>query len=217
MSLRKIQDLRYGENPHQRAALYSVPVVEHGLQVPKSSRARTFIQNLLDADAAWGSVSDLRRVVRAGVTCARHQHTIRAVGWLRFPRSIYQSEGDRSGLGLFGGITPYAYRRPHHASAIAEMFAEVVIAPDFSQEALDVLAAKKGLRLLKMPEVAEQTRLDCKRISGGVLVQDHDVELFDAANVKLVSERQPTPAERRALEFAWVICSTSSQMQSLRK
>lgn len=208
--LQKIQGLRYGENPHQRAALYRIAGSEEvGVAHAEKLQGKELsYNNLLDADAAWDLLCDLKEIVRVGVTCAIIKHTNPCgVGVAENPFEAFIMAKGTDPVSAFGGIIAFTHTVDRVAAlAIAEMFAEVVIAPDFAPDALEVLNAKKGLRILKMTGAAQETRLDFKRISGGVLVQDHDDALFGAGNVTVVSERHPTPEERRALEFAWVIC-----------
>jgi phosphoribosylaminoimidazolecarboxamide formyltransferase/IMP cyclohydrolase len=87
------------------------------------------------------------------------------------------------------------------------MFAEVIIAPDFTEDARQALSAKKNLRVLRMgADHQVSTHLEWRRISGGMLAQDRDDELLDEEKFEIVSDRKPTPAELRALRFAWAIC-----------
>ncbi|HEX8999288.1 MAG TPA: bifunctional phosphoribosylaminoimidazolecarboxamide formyltransferase/IMP cyclohydrolase, partial [Blastocatellia bacterium] len=111
-------------------------------------------------------------------------------------------------VSAFGGIIAFSGTVDEAAAKeIAEMFAEVIIAPDFSDDAKKVLAAKKNLRVLRMGDhLKSAAHLELRRISGGVLVQERDAELLDEEKFEIVTERKPTPSELTALRFAWAIC-----------
>ncbi len=207
-SLKKVQALRYGENPHQRAALYRLAnSADTGVANAEKLQGKELsYNNLLDSDAAWDLVCDLKMVVEGGVTCAIIKHTNPCgVGVGKSALDAFLKAKATDPISAFGGIIGFTQAVDREAAlVVAEMFAEVVIAPEFSAEALDVFASKKALRLLRMTGAAHGARFDVKRISGGILLQDHDCGLFDRDKVNVVSKRKPSDHEMRALEFAWV-------------
>jgi phosphoribosylaminoimidazolecarboxamide formyltransferase / IMP cyclohydrolase len=210
LHLKRVQPLRYGENPHQRAALYRLAdMVESGVADAEKLQGKELsYNNLLDSDATWDLLCDLKEVVGGGVTCVIIKHTNPCgVGVGESALEAFTRAKSTDPISAFGGIIGFTQIVDREAAlAVAEMFAEVVIAPEFSAEALEVFASKKALRILRMPAVEQRARFDFRRISGGVLVQDHDVALFERKNVQLVSAREPGDGERQALEFAWIIC-----------
>lgn len=223
-SLERVAPLRYGENPHQRAALYRFAgQAEHGVATAEQLQGKELsYNNLLDSDAAWEIVQEIHRMHlresrAAGAiaphdiphTCAIIKHTNPCgVGVAGSALDSFVNARATDPVSAFGGIIAFSGIVDHQAaSEIAEMFAEVIIAPDFTQEARQVLGAKKNLRVLRMGDAETPQRiLEFRRITGGVLVQDRDAELIDEEKFEIVSDRKPTQSELRALRFGWAIC-----------
>jgi phosphoribosylaminoimidazolecarboxamide formyltransferase/IMP cyclohydrolase len=198
----KAQDLRYGENPHQQAALY----LEHA---PAAGLLGTYRQlqgkalsynNLADADAAWECVrgfdADACVIVKHANPCGV------AVG--STPALAYELALRTDPTSAFGGIV--AFNRTVDgacAAAVARVFVEVVIAPAFDAAALEVFAAKPNVRLLQIAAGAGRNDLQLQRIGGGLLVQTPDVRQVDPAELRVVTRRAPAPAELADLSFAW--------------
>ncbi|MBK9317169.1 MAG: bifunctional phosphoribosylaminoimidazolecarboxamide formyltransferase/IMP cyclohydrolase [Acidobacteria bacterium] len=224
LDLRKTTDLRYGENPHQRAALYHLAGSdERGVARSEQLQGKELsYNNLIDSDAAWDLVQELHRMhVRESLssgaamphdiphTCAIIKHTNPCgVGIAASAVEAFANARATDPVSAFGGIIAFSNTVDGPAAKeIAEMFAEVIIAPDFNDEARQVLNAKKNLRVLAMgSDVAPSLVQEVRRISGGMLVQDKDAELLDEEKFEIVSERKPTIIELRALRFAWAIC-----------
>ncbi|MBP6824331.1 MAG: bifunctional phosphoribosylaminoimidazolecarboxamide formyltransferase/IMP cyclohydrolase [Acidobacteria bacterium] len=224
LNLKKATGLRYGENPHQKAALYKLDGSdEHGVATAEQLQGKELsYNNLLDTDAAWELVMEIHHLhlrehrAKGAVgaenlpyTCAIIKHTNPCgVGVSNSPLDAFQRAKSTDPVSAFGGIIAFSGTVDEAtAKEIAEMFAEVIIAPDFTDEAKQVLAAKKNLRVLRMGENPRiSTHLELRRISGGVLVQERDAELLDEEKFEIVTERKPTPAELRGLRFAWAIC-----------
>ena len=224
LNLQKAMGLRYGENPHQRAALYKIAGSdEHGVATAEQLQGKELsYNNLLDTDAAWELVMEIHalhlRESRAKgainhqnvpVTCAIIKHTNPCgVGVSNSALDAFQRAKSTDPVSAFGGIISFSGTVDEAAAKeVAEMFAEVIIAPDFSDEAKKVLAAKKNLRVLRMGgHLKSAAHLELRRISGGVLVQERDAELLDEEKFEIVTERKPTPSELTALRFAWAIC-----------
>lgn len=224
LELEKISGLRYGENPHQRAALYQFAgQKEHGVATAEQLQGKELsYNNLLDSDGAWELVMEIHRGhlresrSRGAITahdipqtCAIIKHTNPCgVGIAQNALEAFANAKATDPVSAFGGIIAFSGMvEAAAASEIAEMFAEVIIAPDFSAEARQILAAKKNLRVLRMGEAETPQRiLEFRRITGGILVQDRDAELIDEEKFDIVSDRKPTASELRALRFGWAIC-----------
>jgi len=224
LDLKKTMPLRYGENPHQRAALYQLAGSdEKGVATAEQLQGKELsYNNLIDADAAWELVSELRRDLIRGSrakseaaqsdllhVCAIIKHTNPCgVGLARTPLEAFTKAKATDPISAFGGIIAFSQTVDEGAAReMAEMFAEVIIAPDFTEEARGVLGAKKNLRVLRMGEETAERRaqLELRKISGGMLMQERDAELLDEEKFQIVSERKPTVAEMRALRLAWAI------------
>lgn len=209
ISCLKMNDLRYGENPHQRAALYFMPP-ESPLSAPAgvalaellSGKEMSF-NNYVDADAAWQLVSDFDELA-----CAIIKHTNPAgVGTGGAVEEAYRRALATDPVSAFGGIV--AFNRPVDeagARAVVEIFTEVIIAPDYADEALEVLRSKKNLRVLKASASEAAESLEYKQISGGMLVQTRDTHKLKREDCKVVSKRAPSDEEMEALLFAWTVC-----------
>lgn len=201
LALRREASLRYGENPHQEAALYRV-VGERGplLGGPGASGEGHELQQL---PGRRGRLEPGVRVRRARLRGREAPEPLRR-GPGGDPLEAYRKAYEADPVSIFGGIV--AFNRPLDgptAEALAEVFLEVVLAPSFSPEARAVLARKKNLRLLQVPFPAQGPYLDLRRLRGGVLLQDADTE--DPAEPKVVTERAPTPEEWPDLRFAWKV------------
>jgi phosphoribosylaminoimidazolecarboxamide formyltransferase / IMP cyclohydrolase len=227
-SLRKITGLRYGENPHQRAALYKIAgSTERGVATAEQLQGKGLsYNNLIDSDAAWELIAELHRMHQLDArakgaieprdlphACAVIKHTNPCgVGVASTPAEAFARAKATDPVSAFGGIIAFSGSVDETAAGeIAEMFAEVIIAPDFTTGAKHVLSAKKNLRVLKMgAPVSDRGSIaadfEIRRISGGALVQDRDAALLDEENFEIVSDRKPTQSELRALRFAWAVC-----------
>jgi len=201
--LTKSADLRYGENPHQQAALYHTADGGGVAKAELLSGKEMSFNNYVDADAAWQLVCDFEPT-----TCAIIKHTNPAgVGQGETVASAYQKALATDPVSAFGGIV--AVNRPVDAAAaqeITKIFTEVVIAPHYEADALHILQAKKNLRVLRMNSVVSAKGLEYKQISGGMLVQTRDQHQLKREDLKVVSARQPTDEEVRDLLFAWTVC-----------
>ncbi|MFM8393014.1 MAG: bifunctional phosphoribosylaminoimidazolecarboxamide formyltransferase/IMP cyclohydrolase [Acidobacteriota bacterium] len=224
LALEKSADLRYGENPHQKAGLYRLAGSgERGIASAEQLQGKELsYNNLLDSDAAWELVLEIHRMHLAEsraagaiaphdlpVTCAIIKHTNPCgVGIASTASAAFLNGKATDPVSAFGGIIAFSGEVDGEAAReIAEMFAEVIIAPAFTDEAREVLGAKKNLRVLRMPIEPRATEvLELRRISGGVLVQEKDRELLDEEKFEIVSERKPTQAELRGLRLGWAIC-----------
>jgi len=201
--LDKVGNLRYGENPHQEAALYRVrgetgPLLE---AEQLSGKAMSF-NNYGDAEAAWNLVSAFEEPAAVAV---KHQNPCGAATAPTLAEA-FQKAHDADPVSIFGGIVALN-RRVDAATAekLAPIFLEVVLAPAYSDEALERLARKKNLRLLRVPEPARGGYLDLRRLRGGLLVQDADTAPLEAAELRVVTRSAPSEAEWADLRFAWKV------------
>jgi len=203
LSLTKSADLRYGENPHQQAALYQTSDPRGVANAELLSGKEMSFNNYVDADAAWQLVCDFE-----ATTCAIIKHTNPAgVGQGDTVAVAYHRALATDPVSAFGGIV--AVNRPVDATAaqeIIKIFTEVVIAPGYDADALNVLQGKKNLRVLRINSVEPARGVEYKQISGGMLVQSRDQHQLKRDDLKVVSERQPSDEEIRALLFAWTVC-----------
>jgi phosphoribosylaminoimidazolecarboxamide formyltransferase/IMP cyclohydrolase len=200
--------LRYGENPHQKAAFYSV----EGSRRPSLARAEVLqgkelsYNNLLDLDAAMKLAGEF---AQPAAVIIKHTNPAGAAvadgegeGALL---EAYRRARETDPVSAFGGIVA-VNRRVDGALAkeMGELFLECIIAPDYTDEAKAQLAAKKNLRLLKGPVgPVEPGELELRSLAGSLLVQSRDAAIAAVADAKVVSKRAPTAAELADLEFAW--------------
>ena len=197
----KAFDLRYGENPHQKAALYSDG---SGIGVANSKQLQgkeLSYNNIVDLQAAWDLAFEFKEPV-----CAIIKHTNpcgTATGKNLAEAYVRALECDP--VSAFGGVIG-VNRIVDGATAteMAKLFVEAIAAQGFDDEAKEIFAKKKNLRLVEIKPGAQKWVL--KNVSGGVLMQDNDIRPLTDADLKVVSERKPTDEEMRALLFAWKIC-----------
>jgi phosphoribosylaminoimidazolecarboxamide formyltransferase/IMP cyclohydrolase len=204
IALERRQSMRYGENPHQAAALY-IPAGRPatGLAGAKQLQGKELsYNNLVDLDAAWGLVTEFKR---PGIAIIKHNNPCGAAEQGNL-RDAYLQALACDPVSAFGGVL--AFNGPLDAAAaeeVAKLFVECIVAPGYEPAALQKFASKKNLRLLEMPPEAAPEELELKRISGGVLVQEPDRHELSESELKTVTERTPTDAELRALLFAWKV------------
>ena len=203
LTLSKVEDLRYGENPHQRAALFYTGEEEGITSASVLGGKEMSFNNYVDADAAWQLVCDFDEAV-----CAVVKHTNPAgVASGATPEEAYRRALETDPVSAFGGIV--AFNRPvdeRAARAVTEIFTEVVVAPDFDDAALEVLRSKKNLRVLRAGEARAAAGLDFKRVTGGLLVQTRDTHRLTPGDLRAVTGRAPTDEESASLLFAWTVC-----------
>jgi len=201
----KVADLRYGENPHQRGALYAAtggPGVLGGAEVLVEGKEMSF-NNWLDVDAALTLAADLGHLGPAAVIVKHNNPCGAAVrGSLS---AAYAAAFETDTVSAFGGIVAFGREVDEDAArAMAEVFTEVVVAPSFTEGALAAFAERKGLRVVAAP-LPEPGGLDVRVLVGGALVQDRDSAPESGNDLEVVSTRQPTEEEWRDLRFAWIV------------
>jgi len=201
----KVADLRYGENPHQRGALYTAtggPGVLGGAEVLVEGKEMSF-NNWLDVDAALTLAADLDHLGPAAVIVKHNNPCGAAVqGSLA---GAYAAAFETDTVSAFGGIVAFGREADEDAArAMADVFTEVVVAPSFTRDALTAFAERKGLRVVTAP-LPEPGGLDVRVLVGGALVQDRDWAPESGDDLEVVSTRQPTEEEWRDLRFAWIV------------
>ncbi|HUK23459.1 MAG TPA: bifunctional phosphoribosylaminoimidazolecarboxamide formyltransferase/IMP cyclohydrolase [Terriglobales bacterium] len=200
LSFNKITDLRYGENPHQKAAMYSDGSgagVANGRQLQGKELS---YNNIVDLQAAWDLAQEFDETV-----CAIIKHTNpcgTATGSTL--AEAYKKALECDPVSAFGGVIGVnRVLDGETAEEMAKLFLEVVAAPGFDEEARARFAAKKNLRLVEISHAAQKWVL--KNISGGILLQDSDSRPLAESDLKVVTKRAPTAQEKRALLFAWKV------------
>lgn len=202
-SIGKKADLRYGENPHQIAALYQTALKGGLANAEVLAGKEMSFNNYIDADAAWQLVCDFPETA-----CAIIKHTNPAgVGIAPTVAEAYRLALATDPISAFGGIV--AFNKPvdeEAAQEVTKIFTEVLIAPDYGASALELLKTKKNLRILRMPSVEAAKGIEFKHISGGMLVQTRDTHQLKKEDLKVVTLREPSEEEIEALLFAWTVC-----------
>src|SRR5207302_6951828 len=194
-------DLRYGENPHQKAAMYSDGSGAGVANARQWQGKELSYNNIVDLQAAWDLAQEFDEPV-----CAIIKHTNpcgTATG--KTLAEAYKKALECDPVSAFGGVI--GVNRPVNAEAAEEMhklFLEVIAAPAFDDAAKAKFASKKNLRLVEVIPANQKWVL--KNVSGGILVQDADVHPLQDSDLKVVTKRAPTAEEKRALLFAWKVC-----------
>jgi len=202
VQLHKLQDLRYGENPHQLAAFYrDAQPVAGGLARYRQVQGKELsYNNIADADAAWECVKSIgepacvivKHANPCGVATGAHLQDAYARAFRTDPVSA------------FGGILAFNRALDRGtAEAIGKQFAEVIIAPRVEADAQKAFAAKANLRLLEVPLAHEAQAHEYKRVGGGLLVQSTDSQVLNESELKIPTKKKPTDQQMRDLLFAW--------------
>jgi phosphoribosylaminoimidazolecarboxamide formyltransferase/IMP cyclohydrolase len=198
----KVQEMRYGENPHQQAAFYgdAAPVQGSLAQYSQLQGKELSYNNIADADAAWECVKTF-----GGPACVIIKHANPCgVAEASDCLAAYERAFATDPTSAFGGII--AFNRAldaRTAETVAKQFVEVVIAPEISAEARAAFAAKTNLRVLAVPMGHEVQRYDFKRVGGGLLVQTPDAKNVARPDLRVATRRAPSEAESSDLLFAW--------------
>ena len=207
MTFEKVQDMRYGENPHQSAAFYK--------EVGNSDGMLSGIEQLHGKELSFNNINDLHGALELlkefdeepTVVACKHSNPC-GVASGKDIHEAYVRAYNTDPVSIFGGIL-CANRKIDKATAeeISKIFLEIVLAPDFDDDALEVLEQKKNIRLLKLKDVMKkqpETAYDVKKVSGGILIQDIDSKLL-GAELKVVTDRKPTEKEMEDLLFTWKV------------
>ena len=200
----KLYDLRYGENPHQGASLYAGPLSTGGIARAKRLHGQELsFTNVLDADAAWRVVSDFSD---PAATVIKHTNPCGLAVHSDQPKAYRRAfEGDS--VSAYGGIVGFNRAvTAATAEAMRGVFYDIVVAPDYEPEALQILQKRKRMRVIQTsPSQGPLENLDLRAVSGGALLQTADAIEEDPSSWKQVTERKPTEAQLRDLAFAWKV------------
>jgi phosphoribosylaminoimidazolecarboxamide formyltransferase/IMP cyclohydrolase len=201
LSFNKVMDLRYGENPHQKAAMYA-DASGAGIANARQLQGKELsYNNIVDLQAAWDLAQEFTEPV-----CAIIKHTNpcgAATG--KTLVEAYKQALECDPVSAFGGVI--GVNRPIDtatAEEMAKLFVEAIAAPSFEEAGLAKFAGKKNLRLLEVKHAPQKWVI--KNVSGGILVQDNDLRQLNESELKVVTKRAPSEQEKRALLFAWKIC-----------
>jgi phosphoribosylaminoimidazolecarboxamide formyltransferase/IMP cyclohydrolase len=200
--------LRYGENPHQRAALYLTADARPGVSTARQAQGKELsYNNINDTDAAYELVAEFDPAETAAVAIIKHANPCGvAIGANLF--EAYERALACDPVSAFGGVVALNRRLDAQAAKkIVEIFTEVIIAPEADEEAIAIVASKKNLRLMiagDLPDPRAKS-LTVRSVAGGLLVQDRDGGALDERALKVVTKRAPTPAEMADLKIAWAI------------
>ncbi len=198
----KITDLRYGENPHQTAALYTLESpAEIGIPAAELLHGKPLsFNNILDADSAWKIVNDFPNMAAVIV---KHTNPCGLASKANQTESYIKAyQGDPTSA--FGGIVGFnSLVTLDTVKAMKGIFFEVIVAPQYDSDALSMLKRRKNLRILRVPEAKDSVRRDIRTIVGGILTQDSDDLPDDPNEWNVVTERSPTASEMEDLIFGW--------------
>ena len=201
----KLADLRYGENPHQKAAIYTSGSGGGIANAEQLHGKEMSFNNYVDAEAAWNLVQDFDALA---VAIIKHTNPS-GVGIGATNLEAYRRALSTDPVSAFGGIVAFNRKvDAESARSVIEVFSEVIVAPDFDDDAVEIFSSKKNLRVLKVRSTINDQRstIEYKQISGGFLVQDPDAYRVTAADLRTVSKREPSESELKAMLLAWSVC-----------
>jgi phosphoribosylaminoimidazolecarboxamide formyltransferase/IMP cyclohydrolase len=206
MTFDKVQDMRYGENPHQSAAFYRdlAPAAGALANYKQLQGKELSYNNIADADAAWECVKSLGGLgQQAGCVIVKHANPCGvAIG--ADALDAYSRALQTDPTSAFGGIIAFNVEVDGKtAEAVAKLFVEVLIAPSFSSEALQIMSAKQNVRLLQIALGGGNNPYDVKRVGGGLLVQSPDAGNVGPGDLRVVSKKQPSQQQLQDMLFAW--------------
>jgi phosphoribosylaminoimidazolecarboxamide formyltransferase/IMP cyclohydrolase len=202
----KVQDMRYGENPHQLAAFYRdlAPAAGALANYRQLQGKELSYNNIADADAAWECVKSLGGLDQAaGCVIVKHANPCGvAIGV--DAHEAYSRALQTDPTSAFGGIIAFNVEVDGKAAeALSKLFVEVLIAPSFTAEARQIMSAKQNVRLLEIPLGTGNNAQDLKRVGGGLLVQSPDSRNVGLPELRVVTKKQPTQQQLQDMMFAW--------------
>ena len=200
----KIQDLRYGENPHQKAAFYKEKGKRNGLINMKQLQGKELsFNNILDLNSAFELVKEF---VNPAAVVVKHNNPCGVAEDKTLDRA-FVSAWNCDPLSAFGSIVALNRKLDIRTAKliVKSGFLECVIAPEIPEESVDLFKSKKNVRLLKLSELEAINEPELKRVSGGLLYQDKDLDTLDINNLKVVTRRKPTKKEMESLIFGWKV------------
>lgn len=202
MQFTKVQDMRYGENPHQSAAFYRdlVPAEGSIAHYQQLQGKELSFNNIGDADAAWEAVKTFDT---PACVIVKHANPC-GVAVADTPLAAYRLAFATDSTSAFGGIIAFNCEVDQETvEAVTGQFLEVLIAPSFSAQAKALIAAKKNVRVLEVPLKASANRFELKRVGGGLLIQTPDVRNVQQSELTVVTNRAPSTQEMADMLFAW--------------
>ena len=206
--VKKAQELRYGENPHQKAAFYreyscTEPSVSNGVQIQGKELS---YNNILDTDSAFETVKEFDEIATVII---KHNNPCGVAISKTNLADAYRKARDCDPVSAFGGVVGFnRVVDEETAKEMGPIFLEVIIAPGFDPKALEILKTKKDLRILQTPPLTAplvQEGLDLRKVVGGLLVQGRDLGKVPMDQWKVVTKRKPTEDEKRAMAFGWKV------------
>jgi phosphoribosylaminoimidazolecarboxamide formyltransferase / IMP cyclohydrolase len=208
IQMKKSQELRYGENPHQKAAFYreydaTEPSVSNAVQLQGKELS---YNNILDTDSAFETVKEFDEIATVII---KHNNPCGAAISGAGLADAYRKARDCDPVSAFGGVV--GFNRAVDEETAKEMlpiFLEVIIAPGYDPKALEILKAKRDLRILQAPALSSgyaRRGLDFRKVVGGLLLQDRDLGRVPMDQWKVVTKRKPTDEEKRAMAFGWKV------------
>jgi phosphoribosylaminoimidazolecarboxamide formyltransferase/IMP cyclohydrolase len=211
MNFEKLHDLRYGENPHQKAAVYRESQSRTCIAAARlvAGQKELSYTNILDADATYSLLRELRK--QPTTTIIKHTNPCGVGRGTNLAESCKKAL-ETDPLSAFGGV--YGFTRPvdlETARILSDKFVELVLAPGYNPDALATLSSKKNRRIIDISEIISidennhRSEKTLRKIHGGILYQDSDDLLIDQQKLKTVTKRQPTVEENESLLFAWII------------
>lgn len=209
VTFEKVQQMRYGENPHQNAAFYKeISTRNNILSAAKQLHGKELsYNNIGDANGALDVIKEFGFDKPCAVA-VKHANPC-GVGLGGSIYEAYMNAYEADPVSIFGGIVALNREVDEQtAQELAKTFLEIIIAPSFSQKALDILTVKKNIRLLELANLAEantKDMIDMKKVAGGILIQEIDIESYNKDDFKVVTDRVPSDEEMQQLEFVWKV------------
>jgi phosphoribosylaminoimidazolecarboxamide formyltransferase/IMP cyclohydrolase len=207
LHLDKATELRYGENPHQKSALYRTGWLGGGVPDATIHQGKSLsYNNLLDLTGAY----DLCRELSGGPAAivVKHTNPCGAAVHTGGLAAAYRSARACDPISAFGGIVALNGEVDDElAHLLTETFLEVIVAPSYSRGALEILSQKKNLRVVSLPLESRDSNLMLRRVDGGYLVQERDVEQVDLSQCQVATERAPSENELKSMQMAWQVCN----------
>jgi phosphoribosylaminoimidazolecarboxamide formyltransferase/IMP cyclohydrolase len=206
--VKKAQELRYGENPHQRAAFYqeyllTEPSISNAIQIQGKELS---FNNILDVDSAYETVKEFGEIA---VVIIKHNNPCGVAISSKNLADAYRKARDCDPVSAFGGVVGFnRVVDEETANEMVPIFLEVIIAPGYDPKALEILKKKKDLRIMETPPLTSyvlQRGFDLRRVVGGLLVQDRDLGKAPMDQWRVVTKRKPTEEEKRAMAFGWKV------------
>lgn len=209
LTFEKTQEMRYGENPHQKAAFYKeIGKADNTLAAAEQLHGKELsYNNIGDANGALDVIKEFGFDLPCAVAVKHANPCGVATGADIY--EAYKRAYESDPVSIFGGIVALNREVDEKtATEMAKIFLEIIIAPSFSEKAFEILSAKKNIRLMRLPNLAKPNAagtLEMKKVVGGMLVQELDTQLLNEEDVKCVTKRKPTQKEMSDLNFVWKI------------